>query len=589
MNRLTSSAKVQPIFDTNRTLVAVETSTHEITIPEQRTTSESSGFVLITSAGGRTLALELRRGKTVVGRSAAADFPIDVQTISRLHAEIFCTLHDVYVKDLGSTNGVRVNGERVDRAKIAPGDELFLGPVRLALLRDDVRVAQGRASAKVAPHVEQPSSEPERVWSASSAMQPVLRMIDRLGATNAPVLITGETGVGKEVVAEAIVQRSSRKEKPLRCINCGAIPSQLVESVFFGHEKGAFTGADRRSQGMFEQADGGTLLLDEIGELSPQAQASLLRVLESKRITRVGADSEKAVDVRIIAATHRDLAAMCRRGEFRSDLLYRLNVMRLHVPPLRERLEEIPTLVDSFLRQLARANGRGPLRLSQGALLKLREYRWPGNIRELRNVIERATAVADGVVIDESELSLEMPGDLETTASLERGCHLYKGGRRAGTDTCALSDTPASSTTSGSQTLSKQLEAYERQLISAALRCSADNQTAAAELLRMPRRTLVYKVATLQIGRRQSDADDEACGDAELAELQGRRELSFREMCQQREARLLSEAMAAADNVEAEAAHKLGISRRSLAFKLRRHGLRGCGQEHRPHPISLVS
>jgi PAS domain S-box-containing protein len=228
----------------------------------------------------------------------------------------------------------------------------------------------------------------------STALQDVLEQIDQVAPTNSSVLIIGESGTGKEAMARAIHDLSARSDRPLIKVNCGAITPTLIESELFGHEKGAFTGANRQRQGHFELADGGTIFLDEIGELTLDAQVKLLRVLQEQEISRLGSEHTIHVDVRVIAATHRDLLRMVEDGTFRMDLYYRLNVFPLQVPPLRERAEDIPLLVDKFLQDQARAQGRSFTRVSEDGMALLLQYHWPGNIRELQNVIERAAILA---------------------------------------------------------------------------------------------------------------------------------------------------------------------------------------------------
>ena len=234
-----------------------------------------------------------------------------------------------------------------------------------------------------------PPSAPGAGVVVGERMRPVWDMVDRVASSNLPVLVLGETGAGKEVVTRALHERSARKDGPRRSVNCAAIPPTLVESVLFGHEKGAFTGADRATKGLFEQAHGGTLLLDEVGELPPPAQAALLRVLETKTLVRVGGDRDVLVDVRVVAATHRDLERMCQAGAFRWDLYYRLHGVTIELPPLRERADEIPRLVEVFLREACRDNGRAVRGFDPAALAALVAWGWPGNVRELRNVVEQ--------------------------------------------------------------------------------------------------------------------------------------------------------------------------------------------------------
>jgi PAS domain S-box-containing protein len=233
----------------------------------------------------------------------------------------------------------------------------------------------------------------------SPALKAVLDQVDQVAPTNSSVLIIGESGTGKEAIARAIHDLSARRDRPLIKVNCGAITPSLIESELFGHEKGAFTGANRQRQGHFELADGGTIFLDEIGELPLDAQVKLLRVLQKHEISRVGSENAIKVDVRVIAATNRDLVEMVEAGRFRMDLFYRLNVFPLTLPPLRERREDIPLLVAKFLADQARAQGRSFTRLSEDGMRLLLDYHWPGNIRELQNVIERAAILARDKVV----------------------------------------------------------------------------------------------------------------------------------------------------------------------------------------------
>ncbi|MCB9899856.1 MAG: sigma 54-interacting transcriptional regulator [Planctomycetes bacterium] len=251
----------------------------------------------------------------------------------------------------------------------------------------------------------------------SQAMVAVVEAARRAARSDASVLITGETGTGKEVLATLLHRRSARASRPLVSVNCAAFPDTLLESELFGHERGAFTGADRRREGRFEVADGGTLFLDEVGEMSPGAQAKLLRVLQEKQITRLGGTRPIPVDVRILAATNQDLERAVESGRFREDLYYRLNVIRLVVPPLRERREEIPLLVDLFLEEMRRRTGGGPRRLSPAAMDLLYRHPWPGNVRELRNTIERGAVLCDAEEIGPEHIQLD-PGGAEARGDL---------------------------------------------------------------------------------------------------------------------------------------------------------------------------
>ncbi len=239
-------------------------------------------------------------------------------------------------------------------------------------------------------------------------MRRVFEAIKKVAETDLTVLIRGESGTGKELVAQALHHRSARARRPFVPVNCAAISKELVESELFGHEKGAFTGADARRVGRFEAADGGTIFLDEVGDMPADTQAKVLRVLQERCFERVGGNSTTRSDVRVVAATHRDLEAEVNDGTFRQDLYYRLKVVQIELPPLRDRLEDLPALVDRFLEQLAGRLSRDKMALTDGALRRLAAHNWPGNVRELRNVVEQAAVLASGSAIDADDLDLGM-------------------------------------------------------------------------------------------------------------------------------------------------------------------------------------
>jgi two-component system response regulator FlrC len=232
--------------------------------------------------------------------------------------------------------------------------------------------------------------------AADAAMKHVVAMADQIAASDASIMITGESGAGKEVLARYVHKRSKRKDKPFIAVNCAAIPEQLLESELFGHEKGAFTGAVARRIGKFEEADGGTLLLDEISEMDSRLQSKLLRALQERVIDRVGGAKPVPVNIRVLATSNRDLNTLVRAGEFREDLLYRLNVVNLRIPPLRERKDDLAALAQFFIDKYARSNGRPARRLSKDGLAQVMAHRWPGNVRELENAMHRAVLLAKG-------------------------------------------------------------------------------------------------------------------------------------------------------------------------------------------------
>ncbi len=310
----------------------------------------------------------------------------------------------------------------------------------------------------------------------SAAVKEVLRQVRRVAPTRATVLVTGESGTGKELVARAIHDLSPRSALPFVAVNCGAIPAELIESELFGHVRGAFTDATRDKKGLAAEADGGTLFLDEIGELPLPLQVKLLRFLEDGQVRRVGDVRSEKVDVRVVAATARDLPRAVREGLFREDLFYRLNVVSLRLPSLRERVEDVPALVDHFLAKHRRLRPEAPLRgVAPEALEVLRAHRWPGNVRELEHVIERATVLADGPLVGEPDLPDDVRADPPGVAA----------DRRGGADL----------------SVKRAFRALEEQLIRDALERTGGNRTRAAELLELSYRALLYKIKEYGIDR----------------------------------------------------------------------------------------
>jgi formate hydrogenlyase transcriptional activator len=309
----------------------------------------------------------------------------------------------------------------------------------------------------------------EEIVGASPALAAVLSRVSKVANSDSTVLISGETGTGKELIARAIHRRSNRSSRAFVAVNCAAVPRDLIASDLFGHEKGAFTGATQRRLGRFELADGGTLFLDEVGELSPEIQVALLRVLQEQTFERVGGMQPIQVDVRVIAATNRDLTAAIEGGGFREDLFYRLNVFPLEMPPLRERREDIPLLVSYFIDRYARKAGKTIRRVNKRALDHLQSYPWPGNVRELQNVIERSVIVCDTdeFTVDESWLSTKPAVDSRLR-------------------------------------LPNTLAAHEKAIVEEALRATGGRvfgPTGAAARLGLPRSTLESKIRTLKINK----------------------------------------------------------------------------------------
>jgi DNA-binding NtrC family response regulator len=322
----------------------------------------------------------------------------------------------------------------------------------------------------------------ENLIGSGPGMRRVFEMIQKVAETDLTVLIRGESGTGKELVAQALHQRSPRRSRPFVAVNCAAISKELVESELFGHEKGAFTGADARRIGRFEAANGGTIFLDEIGDMAPETQAKVLRVLQEHEFERVGGTAPVDVDVRVVAATHRDLEEEVKSGRFREDLYYRLKVVEVDLPPLRERLEDLPALVERFSVQLAERLERERVRISPEALARLACHGWPGNVRELRNVIERAGVLCSGERIEEVDLQLD---------------------RAPAGDAPRASDADASFR----DAKRKAVEDFERDYLLGALRENGGNISRTAAAIGMVRQSLQQKIR--ELGLRSEDWSDD--------------------------------------------------------------------------------
>ena len=311
----------------------------------------------------------------------------------------------------------------------------------------------------------------------SRPMLELYDLIERVKDTPVTVLVTGESGTGKELVARAIHAKGDRADRPFRSINCGAIPENLIESELFGYKKGAFTGAIRDHDGLFAAAEGGTLFLDEVGEMPPHTQVKVLRVLQERKVKPVGGNEERPVDVRIVAATNRDLAEEVREGTFREDLYYRLRVVSLELPPLRERLTDLQLLVQHFVERYCVEFGRPGLTVTEGAMRAFAAHDWPGNVRELENVIQRGVALCRGSVIDLESLPAEIAGERRRKADAGGGMQTLVG--------------------SEGIPLEKALEDYERLLLESALGTASGVKTDAAQLLGITFRSFRYRLQKL--------------------------------------------------------------------------------------------
>ncbi|HEY2744149.1 MAG TPA: sigma 54-interacting transcriptional regulator [Polyangia bacterium] len=401
----------------------------------------SFGRMALIFPDGKRLPLERA---TVIGTDEGVDARLDDPCVSRRHCVIEPSEERVIVRDLASTNGTLVNGIRVPTAELRPGLVLTLGNTRLRVAMD--------------------SKVDAEIVGESAPMQRMRVELARLAVVPMPVLVRGETGTGKELVARALHDQSGRRGAFI-AVNCGSLPRELIESELFGHERGAFTGAETRRIGFFQAADGGTLFLDEIGELPEALQTRLLRVLESGVVRPVGANRETTVNVRVVAATHVDLERAVRTGAFRADLYFRLAAAKIETPTLRSRRSDIPLLVERVLKDEAALGHR--CRLSADAMGELMEHSWPGNVRELKNVLRRAAALGNGVI---------EPDDLRLGES-------WLGG--GGDDIVAIAG--------------QTFEQLEKEILSRAVRRCDGNQRAAAGELDIPRSTLNDKLRRYRI------------------------------------------------------------------------------------------
>jgi two-component system response regulator PilR (NtrC family) len=361
------------------------------------------------------------------------------------------------------------NVETAVRALKLGAFDFISKPVDVAALRKLIV-----ATLKLGESVESTIQLPQvKLLGGSRAMEQLREMIERVARSQAPVHIYGESGTGKELVAHLIHEAGPRREGPFVPVNCGAIPTELMESELFGHRKGSFTGAVADKQGLIQAAEGGTLFLDEIADLPLHMQVKLLRVIQEKTMRPVGESREQPIDVRILSATHKNLAGQVAEGKFREDLFYRVNVIEIRVPPLRERLEDIDELVDSIITRLGRQIGNRSLRVTEAALKSLREYQFPGNVRELENVLERAATLCVNSVIDAGDLQLRP---------------------KVGTNEVTIPSSVAPG-----EKLGDALEDIERDAIVRALEQTRYNKTKAAQLLGMTFRSLRYRIKKLGI------------------------------------------------------------------------------------------
>ncbi|PRP90040.1 Nitrogen assimilation regulatory protein [Enhygromyxa salina] len=331
----------------------------------------------------------------LIGSAEDCELRVGDRFTSCRHARVIYTPRGYCIEDLGSTNGTLVDGVPVDSAILEPGMKVEIGRVRMSVTRIDKSVDEVRPQrARSKPEADPPK---HRLLGRSQVMKTLRRQLEKLALLPLPVLLHGETGTGKELAARTLHEFGTLPETPFVALNCGAIPAGLFESELFGHRRGAFTGAHRDHAGAFVRAGFGTLFLDEVAELPIDAQAKLLRVLETRRLTPVGGDAEVDMNCRIVAATHRDLRAMVESGDFREDLYHRLGVVALELPPLRRRRTDIPLLLAHFVDRASAELGREVV-LSQAAAAEALAHAWPGNVRALRNAVLRAAALCEGPI-----------------------------------------------------------------------------------------------------------------------------------------------------------------------------------------------
>jgi two-component system, NtrC family, response regulator AtoC len=523
----------------------------------QRPADAAAGLRLIVFCAGQVSSHALpRQGELVIGRGDETGVRIDHATVSRRHVTLLLG-HEVRVVDHGSFNGTKIGG-----VKIPPGVPMPVGLSTIVELGETMIVVQVEGSAPVTASRSVGNTAVRT--DQSPGMQHLYRLVDNVAQSNITVIVRGETGAGKEIVSEEIHRRSARARGPLVKLNCAALPEHLLEGELFGYERGAFTGAAQAKAGLIESADGGTLFLDEIGEMPLATQAKLLRVVESREVMRLGSVRPKTVDVRFVAATHRDLEEMVARGQLRQDLYYRLAGVTLVVPPLRERVEEIPRLAEEFVVRFCTDARRPAIAISGAAMRVLKDHAWPGNVRELRNVIERAVVFCKGVAIAPEHLGLPTdrlsrpPGRLSAPASAPaassgpspawgaalpapsaqmaaapvapvEAAHAPASGRMSAPTTApppapqgfshgphvpgpppaatfgvASASGQASSATvafGSAGSLPVEMEALERQRILDALARCGGNQTRAAEMLGISRRTLLRRLDDYAVPR----------------------------------------------------------------------------------------
>jgi DNA-binding NtrC family response regulator len=424
--------------------------TEILSVPAQKPLVLKKVRFTVTAGKDKSKEMVLEKPLVSIGTLEGNDLVLRDGTVSRRHAEVEEFAGRYVLRDLGSTNGTFLDGVRIREGYLSAGSIIKLGQTEMVFSPLEERIENLRSSA----------DRFGELIGASWPMREVFGILERVAPTDITVLIQGETGTGKELAARAIHEHSRRAGGPFMVFDCGAVSPNLIESELFGHEKGAFTDAVRTRQGAFELADSGTLFLDEIGELVPALQPKLLRALDQREVKRVGAEQGIRVNVRVIAATNRDLEGEVKAGRFREDLFFRLSVVHLSLPPLRQRREDIELISGHLLDGISTEVGKKVAGLSPEALEALTTYPWPGNVRELRNVLGRAATLCDGGRIETKDLFLTQGKKTDTLATLS----------------------------------GKTLEEIEKAAIHATLRSLGGNKTEAAKVLGIAYSTLYEKM-----------------------------------------------------------------------------------------------
>ena len=446
------------------------TGTRRITVSGRSATELLVAGLTVTVAAGpdQGRSASLRGASLRIGTDPSSDLVLSDGSVSREHAVLTRTPEGVLVRDLGSTNGTFIDDVRTREGFVEAGSRLRVGATAL-------EVVAAAESFVVFPDGDE--ADFHGILGRDPAMQEVFALVRQLARTDLPVTLTAETGCGKELVARALHDAGPRAGKPFLVLDCGAVLPELLPSELFGHEKGAFTGADRQRAGILEAARGGTVFLDEVGELDLKVQPNLLRALESRRVRRVGGHEEIKVDFRVVSATNRNLADEVRDGRFRADLRFRLACVTLRIPPLRERLGDLGLLADAFLERCATRNGLPLPRLSEAARQALASHPWPGNVRELRNVCDALCAFGEGRTLTDQDV---LP-------------RLEESGPAAAEDPSAAGGAVPARVGPDS------LEAAERAIIARALEETGGNKKAAARKLGISHTTLYRKLERYQL------------------------------------------------------------------------------------------